>query len=135
MLDPVRDLMRELVVDPTVSTTAIRRDEPAPGDAQGPGSYQKFVVLVALPSERALGRVPVQRATVAARCYAATELEARALAGEVGDAVHNRGPRSGLGLIYRSFAPSYSESQKDPDTGQPFCVATLTLHAATVAVA
>lgn len=133
MTDPIRDLVDELVASPTVSTDRIRRADPAPGDAKGPGEYQKFVVLVALPNTR-MHRVPVERLTVVARCYAASYSAAREIANEVAAAVHNRGPRRGLSLIYRSFAPSVGGDEKDPDTGQPQVNVTLTIHAATVAV-
>lgn len=132
-MDPIRDLVDELAASAAVSTDRIRRGEPAPDDAQGPGGYQKFVVLVPLPSARN-PRAPVERITVIARCYAATYADARALANEVARAVHNRGPRIGLSLIYRSFAPALGGEERDPDTGQPQVNATLTLHAATVAV-
>lgn len=132
-MDPIRDLVDQLIASSAVSTDRIRRGEPASGDALGPGDYLKFVVLVPLPSARQL-RVPVERITVIARCYAATYSDARALANEVARAVHNRGPRIGLALIYRSFAPSLGGEERDPDTGQPQVNVTLTLHAATVAV-
>lgn len=132
-MDPIRDLVDELIASSIVSTDLIRRGDPAPGDAQQAGAYQKFVVLVPLPSVRN-PRAPVERVTVVARCYAATHSETRALANEVARAVHNRGPRTGLGLIYRSFAPSLGGEERDPNTGQPQVNVTLTLHAATVAV-
>lgn len=132
-MDPIRDLVDELIASPIVGTERIRRGEPAPDDAQGPGAYQRYVVLVPLPSARNL-RLPVERLTIIARCYAATYTDARALANEVARAVHNRGPRIGLVLIYRSFAPSVGGEERDPDTGQPQVNVTLTIHAATVAV-
>lgn len=132
-MDPIVDLINELVADPAVSTDRIRRGDPARDDAQPAGSYRKFVVLVRLPAERR-PRVPVQRMTVIARCYAATRAEATQLAGEVAAAIHNRGPRIGAALIFRSFAPSDGGEERDPDTGQPLVNLTLTLHAATVAV-
>lgn len=132
-MDPIRDLVDELIASSVVSTDRIRRGEPASGDAQGPGGFLKFVVLVPLPSTRNL-RLPVERITVIARCYAATYSEARILASEVAREVNNRGPRIGLSLIYRSFAPSVGGEERDPDTGQPQVNVTLTLHAATVAV-
>jgi hypothetical protein len=132
-MDPIRDLVDELIASSAVSTDRIRRGEPASGDSQGPGAYQKFVVLVPLPSTRN-PRLPVERITVIARCYAATYSAARILASEVAREVNNRGPRIGLALIYRSFAPSLGGEERDPDTGQPQVNVTLTLHAATVAV-
>lgn len=132
-MDPIRDLIDELIASPAVGTDRIRRVEPAPGDAQPAGAYQAFVVLVPLPGLRS-ARLPVERITVIARCYAATYSQARTLATEVAREIHNRGPRIGLCLIYRSFAPSLGGEERDPDTGQPQVNVTLTLHAATVAV-
>jgi len=132
-VDPIRDLVDELIASSSVSTERIRRGDPAPGDSQGPGGYLRFVVLVALPSTR-MHRVPVERLTVVARCYAESYSAARILANEVATAVHNRGPRIGVSLIYRSFAPSLGGEERDPDTDQPQVNVTLTVHAATVAV-
>jgi hypothetical protein len=135
MIDPLDELSAELVADTSVSTERIRRFEPWPDDVRGPGAYLKFVVLVRLDSSRELGRLPVQHVPVVARCYAASDYDAVQLAGQVSDAVHNRGPRGTPARIYRSFAPSDGGIQKDPDTGQPYVEVTITLHAATVAVA
>ena len=137
-MDPIIDLINELVADPGVSTDRIRRGGPATGadpDAQPPGSWRKFVILVRLPTAqdvRAM-RAPVRRMTVVARCYGASYAEASTLAREVEAAVHNRGPRIGVSLIYRSFVPADGGEERDPDTGQPLVTLTLSLHAATVA--
>jgi hypothetical protein len=114
----------------------VRGFEPAPGDAQGPGSYKAFVVVVQLDAPR-LGRIPVQRPRIAVRCYGRTHQEAAALRWACSNAVHNTGPRvhtNGLG-IYQSMDDTGGEQEKDPDTKQPLQQFIVDLFATTMEVA
>jgi hypothetical protein len=120
--------------DATVAalTTRIRGGEPAKGDALGPGSYQRFVVLVRLGAQREK-RLPVQEVRIAARCYGLTYQDAAALAGAVSDAIHARGPRistGGVG-IWTSFDDGGEGAGKDPDTDQPMETVVISVNAAT----
>lgn len=120
MVDPMRSILAELAASPAVAAIAgdrIRRYEPAPGDARGPGEYQPFVVLVRIGGSRERGRVPLQQVPIAARCYGATDHEATQLAGAVADALDNVGPR---GSVYRTYVPEVGGTLSDPDTGQPY---------------
>lgn len=150
--DPLGKLLTEIRSDaaviaivganPTSSPARVRGFEPAPrtdsydGDAQGPGEYRAFVVLVNLGGLRWY-RVPVQAPRFVARCYGRTPAEAAALAAAVSDSIHYVGPRvatNGLG-IYSSFENSGGEQDKDPDTDQPFVPILIDLLATTQAVA
>jgi hypothetical protein len=128
MYDPVRDILAELAAAPAVSVLAgnrIRRFEPAPGDARGPGEWVPFVVLVRLGGSRPRGRLPVQQVPIGARCYGRSDHEATALAGAVVDALDNAGPR---GAIYRTYVPEVGETLTDPDTGQPYAEVVIESH-------
>jgi len=150
--DPLGKLLTEIRSDaaviaiaganPTSSPARVRGFEPAPrtdsydGDAQGPGEYRAFVVLVNLGGVRWY-RVPLQSPRFVARCYGRTPAEAAALAAAVSDSIHYQGPRvatNGLG-IYSSFENSGGEQDKDPDTDQPFVPILIDLLATTQAVA
>lgn len=150
--DPLGKLLLEIRADaavaaiaganPTSSPARVRGMEPAPktdsyaGDAQGPGGYRAFVVLVNLGGQR-MRRVPVQQPRFVARCYGRTPVEAAALAVAVSDAVHFKGPRvatNDLG-IYASFDDQGGEQDKDPDTQQPFVPIFIDVLATTQAVA
>lgn len=116
-------------------TTRIRGGEPAKGDALGPGSYQRFVVLVNLGHDRSL--TGMQSLRVAARCYGTTYADASLVAGAVSDAIHNIGPRlnaAGVG-IWRMYDDVGMGAEADPDTGQPHEDIVIEVVAATKAVA
>lgn len=122
MIDPLGKLITEIRSNTAVAalTTRIRGGEAAAGDALGPGSYQRFVVLTRLGNERAK-RAGMQTLRIAARCYGTSYSDAAALAGAVSDAIHNIGPRrnaTGV-LIFRSYDDIGQGATKDPDTGQP----------------
>lgn len=122
--DVLPKLLIEIRADPDVDALVdgrVRGGEPAKGDAQGPGAYLAFVVLVQLGAPRQ-PRVPVQFPRIAARCYGRSHAEAAALRWAVSGAIHNRGPRihaNGLG-IYQSLDDEGGDQQTDPDTGQPY---------------
>lgn len=138
MTDPLGRILTEIRDDATVAalTTRIRGGEPAPGDAKGPGSWQRFVVLVRLGVSRER-RIPVQEVRIAARCYGLTYQDAAALAGAVSDAIHAAGPRispSGVG-IWLSFDDGGGGATADPDTGQPYETVVISVIAATQVIA
>jgi hypothetical protein len=133
MPDPLGRILTEIRDDATVAaiTTKIRGGEPAKNDALGPGSYQPFVVLVRLGTQREK-RLPVQEVRIAAKCYAATAQLAAVLAGAVSDAVHARGPRispSGVG-IWTSFDDGGEGASNDPSTLQPYETVVISVNAA-----
>jgi hypothetical protein len=137
MTDPTGALLVEIRDELVAAgiTNRVRAGEPAPGDEQSPGSYVRFVVLVALslPPDPML---PTMDATYAARCYGTTPQDAVLVWRYVTDAVHRIGPRvktSGLG-IYRSWMTD-GTPDKDPDTQQPFMNGVIRLLATTQAVA
>ena len=120
--------------DPTVAalTTRVRGGEPAPGDALGPGGYQRFIVLTRLGAQRQK-YLPVQEVRILAACYGLTHQDAAALAGAVSDAIHNTGVRlsaGGVG-IWNSWDDSDAGGTTDPDTGQPRSDLVISVAAAT----
>jgi hypothetical protein len=122
LVDPLGRILVEIRDDPSVAalTTRIRGGEPAKDDALGPGSYQRFVVLVRLGAAR-LKRAPIQEVRILARCYGTTFADAAVLAGAVSDAIHAKGHRISAGgvVIFTSFDDIGTGAEKDPDTGQP----------------
>jgi hypothetical protein len=136
MIDPTGFLLTSIRDNPAVQalTARVRGGEPAPGDALGSGSYQRFIVLSQLGRQREK-RVPVQEVRYVAKCYGLTYQDADALAGVVSDAVHNIGPRiSAAGvLIFQSFEDGGEGATKDPDTGQPMSAIVVSVVAATQA--
>lgn len=138
MVDPLGRILTEIRDDAAVAalTTRIRGGEPAPGDALGPGKWQRFVVLVRLGGSRAR-LAPVQGVTISARCYGLTHQDAAALAGAVADAVHGRGRRvtpSGA-VIFGTYATDTGGTTADPDTGQPYESVVIEVGALTEALA
>lgn len=137
-LDPMGSLIVEWRSDADVAALVgvrVRGFEPAAGDAKGPGEYQAFIVVSALdvPPHPT---VPITFAQYGVRCYGATPQAAWAVWAAVVKATHAVGPRvkaSGLG-IYRSAVASGGEQSKDPDTGQPYVVGTISLIATAQAV-
>ena len=134
LVDPTGYILTTIRDDATVATltTRIRGGEPAKDDALGPGSYQRFVVLVRLGTQREK-RLPVQEVRYVARCYGLTYQDAAALAGAVSDAIHARGPRistGGVG-IWTSFDDGGEGAGKDPDTSQPMETVVISVNAAT----
>jgi hypothetical protein len=110
--------------------------EPKKEWIKGPGEYVAHVVLVVDGIQR-MRRVPIQRPRLVARCVGRTPEEAAALGVAVSNAFHDQGGRvhaNGLG-IYRSFADSGGDQDKDPDTDQPFVTVFIDLIATTQAVA
>lgn len=150
MLNIVSAVIAELRDDPDMAAlvgTRIRHNKPLgeianadgsvsyAGDARGSGEYQAFIVLVVL-SDPPLRRVPVQFAEIAARCYGATEQQARQVYLTLVKVLHDRGVRvksNGLG-IYRSAIVGGGSDDNDPKTGQPLVVGNIQLIATTVAV-
>lgn len=137
MIDPLGRLLTEIRDFPAVAalTTRVRGGEPAPRDAEGPGSYQRFVVLVRLGTTRQK-RAPVQEVRIGVRCYGLTFRDAAALYGAVSDAIHNVGPRIGATgvLIHRSYEDVGNGAEKDPDTDQPMESGVIVVYAATRAL-
>lgn len=146
MLDPTGAFIRELQDDTDLDELVdghVHGFEPGPevtrngvvthpADAQPSGKYRRFVVVVPLgvPPEP---RTPVTFATYAARCYGVTPQDASRVYGALVKAIHNIGPRlkeSGLG-IYQTLVISGGEQLKDPDTDQPYVLATIRLVATT----
>ena len=123
MLDPLGKVLIELRDDAGVSAIVsdrVRGYEPAPGDAKAAGSYQAFVVISHLGTDREY-RAPVQRVRYSVRCYGRTSQEAEALYGACSDAIHHIGPRlhaNGLG-IYISHDDIGGTASADPVTQQP----------------
>lgn len=138
-LDPLGSLLVEIRSDVDVAALVggrVRGFEPAPGDAKPLGSYQGFVVIVAL-SVPPDPQLPVTFATYGIRCYGATPQAAWAVWGAVVKALHEVGPRlkaNGLG-IYKTIVVSGGEQSKDPDTQQPLVDGTIRLIATTQVVA
>jgi len=138
-LDSLGSLLVEIRDDVDVDALVngrVRGFEPAPGDAKAAGSYQAFVVLVAL-SVPPDPQLPVTFATYGVRAYGSTPQSAWAVWGAVVKAIHETGPRlkaNGLG-IYKTIAVSGGEQGKDPDTQQPVVEGTIRLIATTQVVA
>jgi hypothetical protein len=138
-LDPLGSLLVEIREDVDVDALVdgrVRGFEPAPGDAKPNGSYQGFIVIVALgvPPDPQL---PVTFATYGIRCYGATPQAAWAVWGAVVKCVHENPVRvksNGLG-IYKTIVVDGGEQGKDPDTQQPVVTGTVRLIATTQAVA
>lgn len=133
--DALPKLLLELRDDSAVAAIVderVRSPEPGPGDAQGPGEYKAFVVLVQLDAPR-YSRIPVQRPQIAVRCYGRTHQEAAALRWACSNAIHDIGPRvhtNGLG-IYSSMDTSGGGQETDPDTKQPLQVFLVDVFATT----
>lgn len=131
-------LIVELRTDPDLRVlvgTRVRGQEPAAGDVQPKGSWQRFVVLVILdaPPHPSL---PITFAEVAVRCYGADPTDAWNVWAALVKAVHAVGPRvkaSGLG-IYRSAVLTGGTQDTDPDTNQPLVTGTIQVIATAQAV-
>jgi len=133
VIDPLGTILTMIRDDATVAamTTKIRGGEPAKGDALGPGSYQRFVVLVRLGTTREK-RLPVQEVRIAANCYGTSYQDAAMLAGAVSDAIHAKGPHltaGGIG-IWTTFDDGGEGATKDPTTEQPFETVIIQVNAA-----
>ncbi len=138
MVDPTGFVLTTIRDFPAVAalTTRVRGGEALPGDALGPGSWQRFVVLAQIGRQREK-RVPVQEVRYVARCYGQgvnPTQDAATLAGAVSDAIHNRKPRANAAgvLIWASFDDGGEAATKDPDTGQPMVPVIVSVTAATV---
>ena len=135
MIDPTGYILTTIRDAPTVAalTDRVRAARPKPetrradgtlidpGDAQGPGAYQRFVVIVRLGYARAR-RLAYQDIRWTARCYGVDERDAAALAGAVSDAIHGLTPRvssGGIG-IWASFDEQGGVPARDPVTDQPY---------------
>jgi hypothetical protein len=137
MIDPLRTARAEVAALPAVAaiTDRVRRGDPAPGDIQQSGKYLAYVVLVRLDASRDL-RAPVMEVPITARCYGTTRQQAADLWAAISEGLNNRGPRIRDGvLVHRSFAPSDSGDDQDPDTKQPMIAGLIRYHLATSAVA
>jgi hypothetical protein len=117
--DPMGSILYELRVA-NVASKRVRAAEPAPGDAQPHGSYQRFVVVVDLGGPRQ-HRMPLQVLRYAIRAYGVTYQDARDLYGECSDVLDNAGPRYGPTdvALYQTLDDTGGSASKDPDTGQP----------------
>jgi hypothetical protein len=122
---PVGQVVTELR-NANIASKRVRGGEPAgasdgyEGDALGPGSYKRFVVVTQLGRIR-IGQAPVQQVRLGVRCYGATPQDASSLAGEVSDALHRTGGRgTSSHWIYQSLEEEGGQPAKDPDTGQPY---------------
>jgi len=135
--DPMGTLILEARADPDVDNLVdgrVRGFEPAKGDALGPGEYQAFVVLSALPVP-VHPQLPITDATYSVAAYGSTPQNAWAVWGALVKAFHARGPRIGASRlgIYRSWM-SGGEQDRDPDTDQPLVRGTLRLFGTAQAV-
>lgn len=141
MVDPLGTLIAELQ-DANIASGRVRGGEPKAksetyeGDALGPGSYKRFVVLTRLGYRR-LHRTPMLILEVGVRAYGATFRDAAALYGEISDFIDNRGGRLGSGgvIIYQSLDTSGGNATKDPVTGQPYEDGVIELFAGTEVLA
>lgn len=127
--------MGQLVTELRTANVASQRvagGEPAPGWAQGAGSYQRFVVLVNL-GRSLITRVPVQAKRIGYRAYGVTPQDASALAGDIADVLHLKGARSGSGgrWIFQSIEEVGDEPETDPQTHQPYSTGVISLLALT----
>lgn len=134
MISPIGALVTELRTA-NIASQRVRGGEPAPGDAQPAGSFQRFVVLTDL-GHRRLHRTPMQIVRVGVRAYAATFQDAAALYGEVSDALDNAGPRLSASRlpIYQSLDDTGSGASKDPATDQPYEEGVLEIFAGTTTI-
>lgn len=135
MVDPTGFLLTTIRDYPAVAalTTRVRGGEPAPGDALGAGSYQRFIVLAQIGRLREK-RVPVQEVRYVARAYGLTAQDAVTLAGTVSDAIHNRKARANASgvQIWASFEDGGGDATNDPATGQPMVPVIVSITASTV---
>jgi hypothetical protein len=139
--DPMGTIIAELVAA-NVASGRVRGNEPRgrstnyEGDALGPGSYKRFVVVVDLGGPPIV-RTAAQGLRYAVRAYGATYQDARALYGEVQDVLHLAGNRIGVAEIpiYQSLDDTGGSAHKDPDTGQPYYDGVFGLIAGTMALA
>lgn len=146
--DPQKDPMGTLILEARADTDVdnlvdgrVRGFEPTgasrdyEGDALGPGKYKAFVVISAL-AVPPHPRLPITDATYSVAAYGSTPQNAWAVWAALVKAWHAVGPRissSHLG-IYRSWAATGGEQDKDPDTSQPLVRGTLRLIATAQAV-
>ncbi len=142
MIDPLGKVLIELRDDLAFSLWhegRVRGEEAAPGDARGPGEYQRFVVIATLatPRER---RVPIQRSTYAVNVFGISPKDAMAGYVLASDVIHRAGVRmAGTGAnrigIWNSFDDSGGTAERDPQTGQPFVTFVVSLIATDQSVA
>jgi hypothetical protein len=136
-INPKPTIRAELLADTVVAgrTRRIRWDEPDEGDAKGPGSWQRYIVLVMLGGAPD-PLLPIAEIRVGLRCYGETQDDADALYGACSDALHGRGPRvgaDGVG-IYISDDETGPTPDTDVDTGQPLAYGVISLIATTIPV-
>lgn len=131
MIDPTGAIIVELA-SMNVASGRVRGVEPAPGDANGPGDFKRFVLIARLVGPRE-HRAPFQVVSLSVRAYAPTHQDAAALYGEVSDALDNIGPRLSMaGLpIYNTLDETGAASGTDPDTKQPFASGVIAVFAGT----
>jgi hypothetical protein len=105
------------------------------GDARGPGSYVRFIVLRRLGRIR-VQRVPTQAVRLVAMCYGLTARDADQLAAAVSDGLHGMSHRiSGGGVsVFSIFDDGGDGAVKDPDTGQYHADVVLAVGALTALV-
>jgi hypothetical protein len=139
VISPTGKLIIELREDAVVGAmvgTRVRGPVPAPGDALGPGSYQRFITC-ALIANPPLKRVPVQRARYLIKCYGTDPTDAMNLYVAASNALHERGVRTyanNIG-IWNSWDDTGGSAESDPKTGQPYVSFIVELIATTQAVA
>jgi hypothetical protein len=135
VIHPMGAIITELR-NASIASGRVRGGEPAQGDAKAAGSFQRFVVLVSLGSQR-LHRAPMAIYRIGVRAYAATFQDAAALYGEISDVLDNAGPRLSASLlpIYQSLDDAGSGASKDPQTGQPYEEGVIEVHAGTAVLA
>ena len=139
MKDPIGALVTEMR-QANIAGKRVRGKEPAPqssdyeGDALGPGSYKRFVVLSRLGIRRPFPRVPLQDARIGIRAYGVTAEDAANLAGEISDFLNIRGARIvGSVQIHQTVDDGDWAAGTDPDTKQPYESGVITVMAATAA--
>ena len=116
--DPMGLIISELR-DANIAGGRVRGYEPAKGDAQPAGSYQRFVVIVDLGGPPV--RKVIQRLRYVFRCYGATPQDARALWGDVRAVLHLAGVRSSGDIrVYQTRDDTGGSAHHDPDTKQPY---------------
>lgn len=147
MWDPVGKLMTDMRSSSDVAAIVgehphepklprVRSPQPGAGDAQGPGKYRAFVVVVTMATPRHPS-VPIQRTRHLVTCYGRDPEEAALLYAACSTAIHHQGPRQTTSgnAIYVSHDDTGGAYGEDPDTKQPYYSFVIESLATTQAVA
>lgn len=113
---PLASAVAELAA--ALPSVLIRANEPAPGDALGPGKYQRFIVvnwLAGMPRHR----TPIRMVVLGVRSYGVTPPDAEALGMAVEAVFHDKGARQTAGAGVWFSLVTASGPDTDPDTRQP----------------